>query len=314
MGVWTCKNCRRLLVKLSFLQESVNRLESSLNNMRVNEEMLMGEIHHLKVENGNLKQKVHHLEDNNTELKKLIETMSAIPDEVQFQRIPEAMKPLHSGRDRDAADVTLNIPISNLYAALASIEDEVPEPAAPSAKVRAKPQLHEPPCGTVSVTVIGSSIVRGLAPLVHGRKFDATGHVYPGQTAGQNQLQNPTYAFQRCHCIGCRNKYIECQTIDQCKNELAKTINNVARKRERHIVIMGKIPQRYHKPHLNTKIDKVNKFIALEIAKRRKWFLMDVDLKTSDYKKGGLHFNETDTAKYAHEIRHLIQSIKSRHR
>ena len=206
VGVWTCKNCRRLPVTLSSLQDAVNRLETSLNNMRVNEETLMGEIHHLKAENGNLKQKVHHFEDYNTELKKLIETMSAIPDEVQFQRIPEAMRPLHSGRDRDAANITLNIPISNRYAALASIEDEVPAPKAPSARVRAKPQLHEPPCGTATVTVIGSSIVHGLAPLVHGRKFDATGHVYPGQTASQNQRQNPTYSLQRCHCISCRNK------------------------------------------------------------------------------------------------------------
>ena len=82
-----------------------------------------------------------------------------------------------------------------------------------------------------------------------------------------NQRQNPTYSLQRCHCIGlikC-NIYINVIngggggggggviiddvdvdiTLDQCKNELAKTIDNVARKRERHIVIMGKIPKRY---------------------------------------------------------------------
>ena len=55
------------------------------------------------------------------------------------------------------------------------------------------------------------------------------------------------------------------------------------------------------KPELNTKIDYVNKFIAEEIAKRRKWFQMDVDLMTTDYKKS-LHFNKMGTAKYAHEI------------
>ena len=313
VGVWTCKTCRRLPIILSSLQDAVSRLESSLNNMRGNEETLMGEIHHLKAENGNLKQKVHHLEDNNTELKKLIETMSAIPDEVQFQPIPEATRPLHCGRDRDAADVTLNIPTSNRYAALATVEDEVPAPAAPSPKVRAKPQSHELPC-TVTVTVIGSSIVRGVAPLVHGRKFDATGHVYPGQTASQINTRIRHIPSSDVTVLAAGTNNIEHQTLDQCKNELAKTIDNVARKREGNIVIMGKIPQRYDKPHLNTKIDNVNKFIALEIAKRRKWFLMDVDLKTSDYKKDGLHFNETGTAKYAHEIRHLIRSIKSRHR
>ena len=73
---------------------------------------------------------------------------------------------------------------------------------------------------------------------------------------------------------------------------------------------MGKIPKRHDKPELNTKIDYVNKFIAEEIAKRWKWFLFDVDLMTTDYKKHGLHFNKMGTAKCANEIRHLIRSIK----
>ena len=80
---------------------------------------------------------------------------------------------------------------------------------------------------------------------------------------------------------------------------------------ERDIVIMGKIPKRHSKPDLNTYIKYVNNFIAEEIAKRRKWFLMDVDLKkTADYKKHGLHLNKMGTIKYAHEIRYLIRSIK----
>ena len=181
--------------------------------------------------------------------------MSAIPDEVQFQHIPEATRPLHSGRDRDADDVTLNIPTSNRYAARATVEDEVPAPAAPSPKVRAKPQSHELPYGTVTVTVIGSSIVRGVAPLVHGRKFDAKGHVYPGQTASQINARIRHIPSSDVTVLVAGTNNIEHHTLDQCKNELAKTIDNVARKREGNIVIMGKIPQRYDRPHLNTKID-----------------------------------------------------------
>ena len=36
-----------------------------------------------------------------------------------------------------------------------------------------------------TVTVIASSIVRGVAPLVHGKGFAASGFVYPGHTARQ---------------------------------------------------------------------------------------------------------------------------------
>ena len=191
IGVWTCKNCRRLPAILSSLQEAVSKLESSVNTMRANEATLKVEILNLKAQNGNLKLKVNHLEDNNTDLKKLIETMSAIPDQDAYlngQNMPKATKPHQSGRDRGAthgADVTVNIPTSNPYAALASVAEEVPATAAPSARARAQPAPREPPRFAISVTVIGSSIVRGLAPLVHGGTFDATGHVYPGQTASQ---------------------------------------------------------------------------------------------------------------------------------
>ena len=40
------------------------------------------------------------------------------------------------------------------------------------------------PSGT-TVTIIGSSIVRGVAPMVQGRGFQAIGYVYPGHTARQ---------------------------------------------------------------------------------------------------------------------------------
>ena len=283
--------------------------------MRSNEATLRGEILNLRAENGNLKLKVNHLEDDNTELKKLIETMSVIPDQDAYlngQHMPKATKPHQSGRDRGAthgADVTVKIPTSNRYAALASVAEEVPATAAASARARAQPAPREPPRRAISVTVIGSSIVRGVAPLVHGGTFDATGHVYPGQTASQINARIRHIASSDVTVLAAGTNDIEHQTLDQCKNELAKTIDNVARKRERDIVIMGKIPKRHDKPELNTKIDYVNKFIAEEIAKRRKWFLMDVDLMTSDYKKDGLHFNKMGTAKYAHEIRHLIRSI-----
>ena len=80
-----------------------------------------------------------------------------------------------------------------------------------------------------------------------------------------------------------------------------EVIDNVARKRNGKIVIMGRIPVRHHKPHLNNKINCVNQFIAREIAKRNKWYLMNVELNITDYKKVGIHFNGTGTAKYAHK-------------
>ena len=278
--------------------------------MRANEVTLKGEILNLKTENGNLKLKVNHLEDNNTELKKLIETMNAIPDQdanLNGQHLPKATKPHQSGRDRGAihgADVTVNIPTSNRYAALASVAEEVPATAASSARARAQPAPRELRCfrdchRQLNRPRDGTTCPRWYVRCNRPRVSWANGK--PDQrhipSSDVTVLAAGTYD-------------IEHQTLDQCKNELAKTIVNVARKRERDIVIMGKIPKRHDKHELNTKIDYVNKFIAEEIAKRRKWFLMDVDLMTTDYKKDGLHFNKMSTAKYAQKIRHLIRSIK----
>ena len=135
-------------------------------------------------------------------------------------------------------------------------------------------------------------------------------HVYHGQTASQINARIRHIPSSDVTVLAASTNNIEHQTLDQCKNQLAKTVDKIAQKRERNVVIMAKIPQNHEKPDLNIKIDYVNKFIAEEIAKHRKWFLMDVDLKTTDCKKDGLHFSKMGMAKYAHEIRHLIQSIK----
>ena len=73
----------------------------------------------------------------------------------------------------------------------------------------------------VSVTVIGSSIVRGVAPLVHGDTSDATGHVCPGQTASQINARIRHIPSSDVTVLATGTYNIEHQTLDQCKNELA---------------------------------------------------------------------------------------------
>ena len=107
---------------------------------------------------------------------------------------------------------------------------------------------------------------------------------------------------------------IEHQPLEQCKKELSQILDNVARKRDEKFVIMGKIPQWQDKTHLNNKINRVNQFLAHEIARCKKWYFVGPELNNSDYKKDGLHFNRTGTAKYALEIRHAIRSITGHHR
>ena len=156
--------------------------------------------------------------------------------------------------------------------------------------------------------------MRGVAPLVHGGFFEANGFVNPGQTARQINAKIRHIPPSEVTVLAVGTNNIKHQPLEQCKKELSQIIDNVARKQDGKFVIMGKIPQRQDKPHLNSKIDQVNQFLAHEIARRKKWYFVGPELNNSDYKKDSLHFNRTDTAKYALEIRHAIRSITRHHR
>ena len=322
-GVWSCISCRKVPSLLSDLKSEIVNLNTHLNNVLTNEETLKDEIRRLRSENDKLKQKVVILETNNGDLKKLIEKISDITTEKEQSADTHSSAAQHPNQPT-AGFPAFNICTSNRYAALASVS-EVP-PAGGRAPVfaptlaqraplfatfptpgRARPNTPAQP--TIG-TVIGSSIVRGVAPLVHGGSFEATGYVYPGHMARQINAHIRHIPASDVTVLAAGTNNIELQTVEQCTREFSQVIDNVARKRNGKVVIMGKIPHRHDKPHSNNKIHHVNQFITREVSKRIKWLFMSTELAISDYKKDGLHFNETGTAKYAHGIRHTIRSIK----
>ena len=163
-----------------------------------------------------------------------------------------------------------------------------------------------------TITVIGSSIVRGVAPLVNGKGFDATGFVYPGCTARQINARIRDIPLSDVTVLAAGTNNIEQQTVTECTKELHQIIDNVARKRRGKTVIMSQLPYRYDRPELCDKIDQVNDFISKEVNKQKHWYLLRHNLSRDDYKPDGLHFNSRGTAKYAHEIRHIVRNVRSR--
>ena len=97
----------------------------------------------------------------------------------------------------------------------------------------------------------------------------------------------------------------------ECQEEIRQVIDNTARKRLGKFVIKSQIPYHYDKPELNNKINQVNSFIKAKIRQHKQWTLLRHNLSWDDNKRDGLHFNERGTARYAFEVRHLIQNIKS---
>ena len=74
---------------------------------------------------------------------------------------------------------------------------------------------------------------------------------------------------------------------------------------------MSEIPPRFDKVDLNDKIIRVNHFIKKETQKQNGWHMLCHNLLEADYKKDKLHFNDRGIAKYAHQIRHIIRTVKS---
>ena len=60
------------------------------------------------------------------------------------------------------------------------------------------------------------------------------------------------------------------------------------------------------------KIDQFNDFISKEVNKQKRWYLLRHKLSRDYYKPDGLHFYSRGTAKYAHEIRHIVRNVRSR--
>ena len=336
VGAWTCDICRTLPFQVKSLSEKINDLTTSLSNLPKTDRSLKEEISKLMSENNNLRQKLQFSNQRNSELQKLINTMcfqdtSSVPGTTEV----EVNQP-----EQEMAWVT--VPTQNRFDALSnvsyvtgtgmgtpsSIQAKSPRrrqrrghAAMPSAATGPQHTASEhlvtssrrPDINGTTVTIIGSSIVRGVAPMVHGRGFHATGYVYPGHTARQiNGHIKDIPADSDITVIAAGTNNVEQHSVRECVTEIRQVIDNGARKRRDKHVIMSTLPYRYDRPDLNTKIDEINAFIADEVKTRNKWHLLRHDLSQRDYKRDGLHFNVSGVAKYAHEIRRIIRRFKSR--
>ena len=341
VGAWTCDTCRTLPLQVKSLSDKMNDLATSLSNRAETEKSLQQEIRKLMSENSNLKQKLTNAEQRNSELQKLINTMCYQQD----TSVPDKSENVSQPQERETPWVT--VPTQNRFTVLSSVSDTTgtgtpshtrapsprrrhsggghggrssvvnkPQKTASQHRVTSSPQRTTkpvmPPSGT-TVTIIGSSIVRGVAPMVQGRGFQATGYVYPGHTARQiNAHIRHIPADSDVTVIAAGTNNVQQQSVPECVAEIKQVIDNVARKRRDKHVIMSALPYRYDQPSLNTKVDTINSVIADQVKKRNRWHLLRHELSHRDYKPDGLHFNISGVAKYAHEIRCITRRIKSR--
>ena len=323
-GVWCCNSCRTLPLSIHDLTEQVKQLASSVETIQSRELALKSEVQQLKAENGKLHSKLTHSVQHTNELAKLIETMSfpsTRPTDVTGSDDCDGPSPPDQSHLPPPVHTSVAVPTANRFEALSDISEL--QRGSQSSQGRRSFNARDNYCAAVTssagsscsrkdttVTVIGSSIVRGVAPLVHGKRFAASGFVYPGHTARQINSHIRHIPDSDVTVLAAGTNNIEHQTVAECTQELHQVIDNVARKKQGKTVIMSLLPYRYDKPELCKKILLVNDFICKEIRKHRHWYTLRHSLSREDFKQDGLHFNSHGTAKYAHEIRHIVRSIK----
>ena len=303
VGVWTCVSCRRLPTLVLNLQTQVTDLASSLAVYQENDISQKDIINRLKAENNRLSQKVSSLEKTNDDLSKLIQTMSDVS--------PPNSSEASSGDP--PSGICISVPTSNKFAALSQFPgDDFPSdmPQRPKGKRVRFAEIPRQTVPPVSVTVIGSSIVRGVAPLLdHSDEYNVDGFVYPGRTAKQINGSLKHIPMSDITVVSAGSNDIETQSVQNCVNEIKKVVDNISRKRRGKTVIMCQVPHRYDKPQLNNKIDDVNARVAEEIKKYTNVHILTHTIVRADFKNDLLHFNERGVAKFALQIRHVIRKL-----
>ena len=322
-GVWCCNSCRILPTSIQNLVTQIESLVSSVKSIECREVALKAEVQQLKAENGNLRSKLEHTVQHANDLAKLVETMSFSPmDSTIVSDARNSDGPTsHQAPMPSPEQPHITVPTANRFEVLSDAvetqqprQSHIPHTRAshPGTVTSSAERVGSSTCATTTGTVIGSSIVRGVAPHVHGRGFDATGFVYPGRTARQINACIRKIPLNEITVLAAGTNNIEQQTVTECTKELHQIIDNVSRKRRGKTVIMSQLPYRFDKPELCCKIDQVNDFIRKEVSRQKHWYLLRHNLSREDYKPDGLHLNSRGTAKYAHEIRHIVRSVRSR--
>ena len=194
-GVWSCETCRSMPTEISKLSAQVTLLVSLIEAFQGRDSALSSEIQQLKSENGTLRSKLANAKKQNNDLTKRIETMSFssdikndtpalgvwpdIPtsnrfDALRYASVSDAVGSATVGRPPQRSSMSQHCsqvrPSSQLRGGSPEQRSKPQHrlPLPPSRLYR--PPSSSPPPPThrrTTVCVVGSSIVRGVAPLVH---------------------------------------------------------------------------------------------------------------------------------------------------
>ena len=330
VGSWTCSNCRMLPFIVAQLQiqltsfMSTNKNESELSNLKSENSAQAERIKKLESDKSNLSQKVNHLETVNQNMNKLIDTLSR-PAPPATQTTPSydsgpANENTEESHRREASSQSDDNEATHRREASSQSDDWVPgdgvttnnrfsafnptpDPAPDSDTSGSEPDK-------IDVNVISSSMARGVAELLSkDKRFVTEGYIYPGESARQINGHIRNVPSSSVTVVQAGTIDADRSSAEECMEEVRKVMDNISRKRKAKTVIMCELPYRQkRKQYLNSKIDKINKYIHSISNMYENVHILEHDNAPGDF-KDDIHFNEQGIGKFCLNIRHKLRAM-----
>ena len=319
-----CNAVDAILVELCAVKENYTTLEKRVSVLETQE-----------IErNLSIKNDIKHLTH---QVEKMCSTVNTIKSQLGSNAISTCTASTNTGET--GATSVPNIPCHNRYAVLrdetsspdiydAVSTDEtrrchsstgnppVPRPQPSSSKNKAgQPATTQQKRRRPNVSIVGSSLVRGLGKALNDDGYDVCCFTNPGGTIESTMPRIPDMTREDDDIIvlavGSNN--IPNDDVPTMIQKAGKMVDQIQMKRPNADIIIPGIPRRYDHPDPSDtymdKMQRVNVFLQHRCRKHRKLHFLKHNFNFLDYKPDGLHFNETGVGKYARNIRSVVNKI-----
>ena len=218
----------------------------------------------------------------------------------------------------------VNVATSNRFAALATGKRKGPHERTSNvtkrkqkkhtdANINTRP-LKKNVTKSVSVKVIGASMIKGQGKLVSDEKLGIRACCYPkpGYTAEKIERRLPGMISEHDDAIvllGATNN-VPRDTVATCITRLNSLVKAARAQNRRAHIVVSELPIRFDDITLNNKIERINGFVRHMCSKSGRLHAMNhANMFRSDFGRDGLHFSEAGKEKFAGNTKLVLQNI-----
>ena len=165
------------------------------------------------------------------------------------------------------------------------------------------------------MSIVGSSLVRGLGNAVNDNDLDVCCKCFPGGKIENiaPRLPKVTRENDDVIVIAAGSNNIPSHDVATIIRRAGEMIDDLHYARPNTQLVIPAIPRRYDDPDQSDvyrdKIERVNIFLEHKCKKNPKFHFLRHNFCFVDYKTDGLHFNQAGVEKYAANIKAVIKEI-----